>query len=274
MSKIINPSLLESKARILLADVLQISLQEVYLLNQVSLDEQQEKVFFTKKERLDRGCPLEYLLSKIDFLDLQIKVFENVFIPRPETEEWVRNLLDKVKHHSFIVDMCSGTGVIGLSFAKAFSGSQIVCVDFSDIALDNINYNKNLNNINNVEILKSDLFTNKDLQTKIIQNSDWVLFCNPPYVPEDDKQKVQKNNIGYEPENAIFAKQGGLQVFYNILDQLINLNLPNLCVFELDPRNIREAEIELKKYYSDLVILCDFEGRERVLIGVDKKVIS
>ncbi len=240
------------------------------LLGQVSLTSQEIKLVNQKLAKLAQGYPLDYLLSKIKFAHLRIKVLPGVFIPRPETETWLQKLRQTWpatwwSNVDLIVDMCAGTGVLGLGLADLVP--QVVCVDRSVKAIKNINQNATLNHISNCTILRSNLFTSSQLVSLIKTKNNWALVCNPPYVPTTDEPYRQQRNLQFEPKQAIFSGHDGLSVFRRLVTQLVNLPKPKLILFELDPRNIRQAQKLLPSWLKTEIWLDD-NGWERVLVGL------
>ncbi len=132
--------------------------------------EQQDKLnLFIEKAK--QHYPLQYLLESVPFLDLDILVKPPVLIPRPETEEWVGDLIDsleKYKKSSFkILDLCSGSGCIALALAKNFPNSFVYGIDISQNCIDLANKNKILNKISNAEFILSDLYQNLNPTTPL-----------------------------------------------------------------------------------------------------------
>lgn len=221
-----------------------------------------------KLAKLADGYPLDYLLSEIKFLDLRFQVEPGVFIPRPETEEWVRRLISSLQEttsKSLLVDLCAGSGVVGLSLARFYQ--EVWLVDLSETAVENSLENAQKNKIENVHILGSDLLVDDRLLKRILESSSWDLVCNPPYVPATDRPNSRANRIHHEPPEAIFAGESGLDVFEKILEQLSSLPLPENAYFELDPRNIRAAERKIFDFFKRTEIWLDGNGLERVLVS-------
>jgi release factor glutamine methyltransferase len=234
----------------------------------LKIDPELEMGLQTKLTKLEEGYPLDYLLSEIKFLGLRVKVEPGVFIPRPETEEWVGRLSRSLDDHPkkpLLVDLCAGTGVIGLSLAKFYE--EVRLVDFSEVALENILLNTTKNGVQNVQVIQSDLLIDERVRTKILQSENWDLVCNPPYVPDVDRRNLRINKIEYEPPEAIFGGEDGLEIFEKILAQLKSLPLPQNAYFELDPRNINQARGRLSKLFGHTEIWPDGNGLERVLVG-------
>jgi len=249
------------------------SISEVDLVSgQISLSRQEVRLLNQKLAKLAQGYPLDYLLSQIQFAHLQIKVLPGVFIPRPETEAWLQKLRQTWpaawwSDVDLVVDMCAGTGVLGLSLADLVP--QVVCADRSVKAIKNIFQNLALNHITNCQVFQSDLFANSQLTNLIKASPNWVLVCNPPYVPTIDEPYRPERNLQFEPKRAIFSGRDGLSTFRRLVHQLDSLPKPKLVVFELDPRNIRQAQKLLDPWFETEVWLDD-NGWERVLVGIRK----
>ncbi len=275
---------LNNKKRILLADILGVDQSELINLStqkfQLELDEKNFQLFRKKEKLLDQNYPLDYLLSKIKILNLNLKILPDVFIPRDETEEWLKNLNKLFQKpnfkHKTLVDLCSGSGIIGIYLSKNFK--QVLSIDVDIKAIQNTNLNKSLNKVKNLRTFQSNLFKNPKLRKKTFNlKSDWILICNPPYVPSVDQNstQIQKNNLYYEPNKAIFSGKDGLDFFKKIYFQLKELDkqssLPETVIFELDPRNIQKAQKYLNKIYKKTLLLKDFNGYSRVLVGTKAK---
>ena len=107
--------------------------------------------------------PIAYILQEVPFGDLSITVRPPILIPRPETEEWVMDLIEKIKlsgaRNLRILDMSTGSGCIALAFAHAFPDAQVFAVDISPFSLLLVSENKKKLNLTNVTCIESDLFS-------------------------------------------------------------------------------------------------------------------
>ncbi len=261
--------------RLLVADILSQSRSKSItpsdlVLKKFNLSKQEQRTIKFKLAKLARGYPLDYLLSHINFLHLKITVKPGVFIPRPETENWLNQVRTEIlqkfsSKNPLIVDLCAGTGVIGLGLSDFFE--KVLLVDISKKAIANINHNISQNQIANCTAIWSNLFTNPVLTQSIKDSPSWVLVCNPPYVPLIDKAYKQQNNLEFEPHRAIFSRDNGLGLFKKICKYLKNLPPPKMAIFELDPRNIQIAKQILKRHFNEIQIWQDFNQFDRVLIA-------
>lgn len=165
---------------------------------------------------LDRylaGEPLARIFKKFYFYYHNFSVYDGVFCPRLETELLVDTVVKICKNKTKlnILDMCAGTGVIGLSLKLALPNSNVTCVDINPLAIKNIKDNANKLNAN-IEVLESNLFNNLHPQKFN------VFVCNPPYIGRDEE--VANSVTKYDPDNALFANNNGLEIYEQIITHL------------------------------------------------------
>lgn len=174
--------------------------------------------------------PLQYILGDTNFYGLRIKVNKDVLIPRFETEELTENTIKlikekfKNKENLKILDLCTGSGAIGLKLKSVFENSSVT---LSDISINALKVAKeNSENLNlNVEIIQGDLFEN-------IKEKYDVIISNPPYIMEDEEiEDIVRDN---EPAIALFAGKDGLYFYKKILENIsAYLNDEFIIAFEI-----------------------------------------
>jgi len=181
--------------------------------------------------------PLSYIIGWVPFLDLKISVKPPILIPRPETEEWVADLIQKLSPYkgkiSRILEIGTGSGCIGISLAKNFPLAQIWATDINPQALDLARHNANINEIKNINFLESNLF-----QTFNNQKFD-LIISNPPYIPQNADLKMSLSVTKWEDSGALFAGDLGIDILEKIIQQapeyLTNQpELPFQLVLEID----------------------------------------
>lgn len=179
--------------------------------------------------------PLSYLLGSVPFLDLTIFVATPILIPRPETEEWIFNLITKLQpyteHIKTVLDIGTGSGCIALALAKHFPKAQVIATDINPQALQLAQKNAQKNGIENVDFLKSDLFEN--LHNKKFD----LIVSNPPYI--DPANKLMPQVVEWEDNKALFAQDHGLKLIKKIIQSAPdyihkNVNIPYQLVIEHD----------------------------------------
>ena len=161
--------------------------------------------------------PLQYIIGMWDFHRFSFKVGEGVLIPRPETEILVDFAVDKIQKngYSVIMDLCCGSGCIGLSIAKLCPKTKVYCVDISDKALEYTRMNKELLGADNVTVIKSDILESSGFLG--LPRPD-IILSNPPYIKTAEVSALQPE-IAFEPSLALDGGEDGL-TFYRALSEI------------------------------------------------------
>ena len=197
---------------------------------------------------LKNNYPIQYIIGSVDFYGNQIKVNEDVLIPRFETEYLVDDTIKLIKNYQIkpkIIDICTGSGCIAISLAKELK----VKVDALDISKKALNLAKENAINNNVEI--NYICCNiKEFETKEKYN---VLISNPPYVKFGS---LTSKETKYEPQDAIFADDNGLEYYKVILSKSLNfLEKKNVIAFEIGDNQATDVINISKKFYPNAKII-------------------
>jgi release factor glutamine methyltransferase len=166
--------------------------------------------------RLKTHEPIQYVLGKSWFCDLHLKSDKRALIPRPETEELVKFVMQSSDANMKlnILDICTGSGCIALAIKHQFKQANVCGTDVSFDAIDLANVNKKETNLN-VSFYPIDLFS--DEMHKFLYSKDkwhWMV-ANPPYIPHKDKSEMQPNVLQFEPNLALFVENENPLRFYN-----------------------------------------------------------
>jgi release factor glutamine methyltransferase len=162
------------------------------------------------KKRIKRE-PLAYIFNEWDFYGETFYLDKNSLIPRQDTELIIDLVIDKESKLN-ILDLGTGSGVIGITLSKLYPNSIITISDISSKALNVANKNIKNHNVTNIRSLESDWFDN--FKEKELFD---LILTNPPYISKDD---VHLNNLelGYEPSNALVAANDGFADIFKIID--------------------------------------------------------
>ncbi|MFY0673119.1 MAG: peptide chain release factor N(5)-glutamine methyltransferase [Bacteroidia bacterium] len=258
-------------------------------------------IFLTE---LEKGRPLQHLIGKVQFADLDLKVNEHVLIPRPETEELVYLIKEfySTDFSGTIIDIGTGSGCILMAMKSFFNNAKVIGVDISEKALETAQENAQINNLE-VDFLKYDILNFKpkkiqkrhpeldsgstldDAYLNQIPNQFWndgklirqyfeergffdIIISNPPYIPIDEKDLMHKNVADYEPSIALFTPNNDPLLFYrSILDwSQKHLSKDGKVFFELH-ENYAEQTLELAlNFYSNSELKEDMQGKQRFLV--------
>lgn len=251
----------KNEVRLLLSTILNINSLELNLHLEDKVDEEKKNKFYDAIARLNNGEPLQYILSNANFYGYDYYVNKNVLIPRFETEELVYQTLEylkNIKPNAKVLDLCTGSGCIGLTLKQELNTLDVTMSDISREALEVTKINKDKYNVN-CRIIESDLFEN-------ITGKFDCIISNPPYISRDEEvMELVKNN---EPELALYADNNGLAIYERIFKEAKHyLNESYLLALELNSNKSQEIYNLAEKYFpgNKLIIKKDNYGRERML---------
>ncbi|MGL6125149.1 MAG: peptide chain release factor N(5)-glutamine methyltransferase [Metamycoplasmataceae bacterium] len=211
-----------------------------------------QSISILEKIKLKLGMPVQKIIGYVEMSDVKIKVNKKVLIPRYETEELVLIAKELILKNNYVkvLDLCSGSGYIGIALKKWNKDIEVVCTDVDRNAISQTQINAKLNNVN-VRIIKSNLFD------EISEKFD-LIISNPPYVSINEKEAMSNSVIKFEPKKAIFADDEGMFFYKEIEKNASNFILNGgTLLFEINPLNSR--------YFEDrgYIILKDINNKKR-----------
>ena len=167
------------------------------------------------RERIDLRKPLAYILGKTWLAGIEFLVDEHVLIPRSPMAELINKRFlpwwPSTKEPGFILDLCTGSGCLGVLAAKQFERSQVHLSDIDEQALKLAVRNVAANQLERrVTAILSDVFA------QLPKHQYDIIIANPPYVPLSE-QPVLPSEYKHEPAHALFAGEEGLEIAKQIL---------------------------------------------------------
>ena len=195
----------ESIARMVVCEELSYNLSQLvaHYDEEVDIDEIENII-----AELAKGRPVQYVLGKAEFCELEFEVAEGVLIPRPETEELVYRIAETAERGARILDIGTGSGAIAISLAKLVKESEVVAVDISTDALKIAQRNAERLGAN-VEFVEADALGD------LSQLGEFdIIVSNPPYIPQSDIVDMRKNVVDFEPHTALFVPDNDILRFY------------------------------------------------------------
>lgn len=222
---------------------------------------------FEALSKLKLQVPIQYIIGKTHFMDLDFVVNKNVLIPRPETEELVRWVLDDfstVKSDLKILDIGTGSGCIAVSLAKNLPNAKVYAIDVSEEALAVAKETAKLNGVE-IYFINADILEVNDLDDKFD-----IIISNPPYVRMLEKQEMKNNVLDNEPELALFVADDNPLIFYKKIIELAAKNLidKGVLYFEINQYLGKETQSLLEATnFSEIELRKDFFGNDRMLKG-------
>ena len=262
LSSIYEMEELNSIFNLLAEDYLKITRSKILLANEIHLNDSNQTLFLNALERLKTHEPIQYVLGKTTFMDLEFKVNNSVLIPRPETEELVRLMLKEDLDGKEILDIGTGSGCIAISLAKNLSNAKVTALDISIDALEVARENAELNNVV-VEFIHADIF-------KYQSDKKYdIIVSNPPYVSESEKLLIKQNVLDFEPDLALFVDDvNPLKYYESILNfSSNNLNNTGRIYFEVNENYKHELNKLTQNYeYTIIEFNLDINMKTRFLI--------
>ncbi|ADE19874.1 peptide chain release factor N(5)-glutamine methyltransferase [Mycoplasma crocodyli] len=205
--------------------------------------------------QISKQVPVQKIIGYIEYANVKINIQKNVLIPRYETEELIFLALKNIKNDSKVLDLCCGSGFIGIALKFNNKNLQVTLSDIDDNAIEQSKINTLENNVK-VKIIKSDLFENID------EKFDCII-SNPPYLMKSEN--ISNNVLNHEPHHALFADDNGLFFYKEIMKQSKKyLNKNGKLIFEINPLH-HDFWIQIVKN-NDAKIYKDISGLERFVI--------
>lgn len=224
--------------------------------------------FFELIEKRRKKMPVKYILNKCEFMGIDLHVEEGVLIPRDDTELLVDEVLKNISEddEKQICDLCCGSGAIGISLACLRKNIKVDLLDYYLIPekVTLINIEKH-NLQERVSFSKSDLL---DVSIKASKKYD-IIVSNPPYIEEEEIEKLMDDVQKYEPHTALSGGIDGLDFYKKIVNQSIEvLNENGILAFEIGYNQGKAVKSLMEENnFKDVRVIKDFASLDRIVIG-------
>ena len=194
------------------------------------LQDNQCEAYFDLIERRASRVPLQHITGRQEFMGLPFEVNDKVLIPRQDTETMVEDALELIDKGTLrgqeytdglgkgtdVLDLCCGSGAIGISIAKLAKGAHVTCSDLSKEALEVAERNARLNDCKSVKFTESDMFD--AFCGRLGKKKFNLIISNPPYIPPSVIEGLEPEVRDHEPMMALDGGEDGLD-FYRIIAQ-------------------------------------------------------
>ncbi len=259
----------EFEADCIIADIIGVTNSVLRIMGNNEVDTEAVKKAESFAARRVNGEPLQYILGKWEFYGLDFFVGEGVLIPRPETELLVDIALDfaKDKQNLTCFDLCSGSGCIGITVSKLLTGADVTALEKSDKALEYLNKNKNYHKVDNLSVVKGDLFYGADLFGG--KTCD-ILLSNPPYIKTNLISGLQREVLS-EPYMALDGGADGLDFYRAIAEKWFSAVKPDgMVAVEIGEEQGNDVSLIFSRYFKKVEVIKDYYGNDRVVIAKEK----
>lgn len=250
-------------------------------------------------DKMKDGMSVERMFSKVFFYGHDLMIKNGVLCPRPETELVVERVIervqrsDKMKAHlksfyprspepyfympksewevqnpaiPYVLDMCTGSGCIGVSVAKACPYAYVTLSDISLKALDNARCNIHLLDVTgNARINRAG-----DMFEKIEGRFD-VIVCNPPYIKSGDLPHLSCQVLDYDPLSALDGGKDGLVFYRRIASSAVHhLRQGGVVIMEIGYNQARSVGEIFETGGYEVEAISDYGGKDRIIIATPK----
>lgn len=264
----------KNDARILLMHVLSVDSAKLIASYGNELTKEACDAFFSYVSRRASGEPAAYITGRREFYGLDFIVTPDVLIPRAETEVLVDRTLLEIPDNTpvKVLDLCTGSGCIGLTIAYERKNAEVTLCDISNAALDVAKRNaKSLG-------VKASFILGDVNEICVPDDSYDVIVSNPPYIKTDVIKNLDTEVKAYEPHIALCGGEDGLMFYRTIAKRFCSSLAPGGALLlesgdETDGKDIcgRIAKILGEYGYVDIEIMPDLSGHMRVVSARRRK---
>ncbi len=229
---------------------------------------QQNNLTAIIKQRLIR-YPLQYIFGRWNFFGREFFVGPGVLIPRSDTETLMDVCLEALKdmQNPRVLDLCAGTGCIGITIKGESPSAEVTLVEKFDEALGFTRKNAAHNNTQ-VKIVKGDV-----LHTEGADGEYDLIVSNPPYIDDNDMNALQPE-VAFEPQTALAGGSDGLDFYRHIAKEYKTyLKKDGMLVFEVGINQASKvAEIMQENGFVNVGTRADLNGIDRVVFGTPNEL--
>lgn len=246
-------------------------------------DNQCEAYFKLVEERASR-VPLQHITGTQEFMGLPFAVNGDVLIPRQDTETMVEDALallgtgklrgaDYADEKVFrggveVLDLCCGSGAIGVSIAKLHKGAKVTCADISAKALQIAKKNAQANGCKGVKFVESDLFAASDFHRRFGKGKYQLIISNPPYIRHEVINTLEPEVRVHEPMLALDGGADGLEFYRRIIAEAPeHLKKAGVLMMEIgyDQKEAVKALLHESGRFEKIIGLTDLTGKDRIV---------
>ena len=215
--------------------------------------------------RREKREPVAYILGTWDFMGLSFKVCKDVLIPEQDSELLVEEAMRFCEDGMRVLDLCTGSGCIGLSVLNYTNYTNLVATDISPAALSVAKENaQQLGFSDRAEFIETDLFPEIPEKDKRFD----LIVSNPPYIASSVIETLAPEVKDYEPRLALDGDEDGLTFYKRIVDNAGDyLYSSGYLIMEIgyDQAEAVKALMEANGKYHDIEVIKDYGGNDRVI---------
>lgn len=266
----------ENAGELLLRHHMKLDRAQLFSRMQEMMPMEMQSSFIFNVHKHVAGIPVQYLMGKEEFYGRSFFVSEEVLIPRPETEELVVGVLDRVNKHFgngngsadeklSVVDVGTGSGAIAITLALENSGLNVHATDIAGESLEVA--------MDNAEALGAEVaFLQGDLLLPFIEQDIKVdvVVSNPPYIPQKEYEGLSTVVKDFEPYRALVGGVSGLEFYERFMDELPKvLKERAIVAFEVGMGQGENVKALLEKTFpqAEVEVVLDINGKDRMVFA-------
>lgn len=205
--------------------------------------------------RRGRGEPVAYIIGEWEFYGLPLDISRDVLIPRSDTEVLASRAIELAKgagEGARVLDLCAGSGCVGLAVAANAPDCRVVLADLSEEALKICKQNVRRNDLNaRVTCVLADA---KKPPSSVLWDFD-VIACNPPYITTADLAGLDRSVRDYEPMLALDGGADGLDFYRAVCSKWGSaLRLGGKLLFEVGYNQVGDVELILAEHGFEQIL--------------------
>lgn len=251
------------KTELLLCHLLNYDRIQIYTNYDKPIMQLELSKFKTLIQRVVANEPVQMIVGKTVFRNLEIEVNDSTIVPRPETEQLVGEILKETKDANYnILDIGTGSGCIALSLAKQLMTAHITGIDISEKSIALANHNAEINGIDNVTFLTADVY-------KCLFDSKFdIIVSNPPYIDKEEYLKLAPEILNYEPKQALTDGEDGLSFYRFFASKFPTMLKPNGTFYlEIGWNQANEVVRIFESNNYRVELIKDWNNIERIIKG-------
>jgi release factor glutamine methyltransferase len=251
-------------AEILIQHHLNISRSQYFMMMQDEIPKEKiQQIKMDIQRHAETGIPVQHIMGYEWFYGREFAVNEHVLIPRPETEELVQHVIQKVGNKPLsIADIGTGSGIIATTLKLELPQTTVYASDISEKALEMAK--------GNAETLHAQInfFQGDFLQPFVEGNVPIdVLVSNPPYIAKSEEKRLSDTVKKFDPSLALFAEEEGLAAYRMIMDQVRKVPDLKWIFLEIGHSQSNAVHQIIKSIFpkSTIQTIQDINGKDRIV---------
>ncbi|MGE7882662.1 peptide chain release factor N(5)-glutamine methyltransferase [Bacillus sp. NPDC094077] len=260
----------ENAGEIVLCHVLKMNRTGLLMNMREEITAEQESSFVEVIQKHVEGIPIQYMIGYEMFYGRSFFVNEEVLIPRPETEELIVGVLERIERHFdneklHVADIGTGSGAISITLALENKDLHVYTVD---IAQESIDVAKE-----NAKALGAEVtFYHGDLLSPFYKSGQKldVVVSNPPYIPEEDWRGLSTVVKEHEPKRALVGGEDGLDFYRRFMEELPSvLQKKAIVAFEIGVGQGEDVKALLQQTFphANVEVVLDINGKDRMVFA-------